>query len=111
MEWTEKKISEIVVLSVNGRLDGATSPVFDQGLQILLNAGEHKIVFDITQLEYISSAGLRVFLNTAKKVQKSGKVVLFGIKPHIREVLSIAGFDTIFSIAESEEDAIAVFQN
>lgn len=108
MEWTEKKVSETVVISVNGRLDGATSPGLDQGLQVFLNAGEHKIVFDITQLEYISSAGLRVFLNTAKKVQKTGKVVLFGIKPHIREVLSIAGFDTIFSIVETEEEALAL---
>lgn len=111
MEWTEKKISEALVISVNGRLDGATSPSFDQGLQVLINSGEFKIVFDVTQLEYISSAGLRVFLNTAKKVQKTGKVVLFGIKPHIREVLSIAGFDTIFSIAESEEEALALLQN
>ena len=65
----------------------------------LIGDGAPRLAVDLSKLEYISSAGLRVLLVVAKKVQQAkGKVVLFGLAPNVREVFSISGFDQIFSI-------------
>jgi len=62
----------------------------------------------MSRLEYISSAGLRVLLVMAKKVQQAkGKVALFGLSPNVREVFSVSGFDTIFSIQPDSAAALA----
>jgi anti-anti-sigma factor len=62
----------------------------------------------MSKLEYISSAGLRVLLVVAKKVQQAkGKVVLFGLVPNVREVFSISGFDQIFTIEPDADAAVA----
>jgi stage II sporulation protein AA (anti-sigma F factor antagonist) len=63
----------------------------------------------MTGLSYISSAGLRVLLVVAKKVQQQhGKVALFGLSANVREVFTISGFDTIFSITADSGAALAV---
>ena len=59
-------------------------------------------------LDYISSAGLRVLLVMAKKVQQAkGKVALYGLVPNVREVFAVSGFDTIFSIQPDSAAALA----
>src|SRR6266542_2680092 len=67
-----------------------------------------ELAVDMSGLDYISSAGLRVLLVMAKKVQQAkGKVALFGLVPNVREVFSVSGFDTIFSIQPDSATAVA----
>jgi len=74
----------------------------------VLAGGTPRLAIDMSALQYISSAGLRVLLVVAKKVQQAkGKVVLFGLGPHVREVFSISGFDKIFSIQSDAAEAVA----
>ena len=74
----------------------------------LLSGGAPHLAIDMSKLDYISSAGLRVLLVVARRMQLAkGKVVLFGLLPNVREVFAISGFDKIFSIHSDAEAAIA----
>ncbi|MFN5512072.1 MAG: STAS domain-containing protein [Burkholderiales bacterium] len=84
--------------SLAGRLDGSNAPATEKDLLALLET--HSAVdVNLAGLDYVSSAGLRVFLATAKAAKgKGGKVVLVSPKPAVLEVLQISGFDRILEI-------------
>lgn len=96
-----------VTLMLEGRLDTATSPNFEQSVRPHTESGTRLIV-DLAAVEYVSSAGLRVFLMAAKKLQKSGgKLVICGMTPAVREVFDIAGFSRMLRIEADQEAARA----
>lgn len=106
---TEESAGDVLVLSVSGRLDSTTAPDFEQGLLGHLDRSQSRMVLDCTDLEYISSAGLRVILMGAKKAKLAGgQLVLCGLRESIREVLAISGFLTILSVRESRAEALAL---
>ena len=103
-ERTEKA----VVVSPVGRIDGSNAAVLESAIQEQLVAGEKVLVFDFENLNYISSAGLRVFLMTARRLQgEGGKTLFFGISGSIAHIFEISGFSAILSIHESRSDALA----
>ena len=82
-----------------GRLDGFTSAAHEAELKALLAGDTSSVTIDLSQLEYVSSAGLRVLLMTAKLAKtKGGAVVLSSPTSVVRDVLKISGFDKIFEI-------------
>lgn len=83
---------------VEGRLDTMTSPELEQF--ILDNVNEaNEMVLDFSNLEYISSAGLRVVLMTHKKMVAKGGLTVVGANENIKEVFEITGFDEILNLA------------
>lgn len=93
------------VVHITGRLDAVTSPKLDQEATQIIEQGNHKIVFDLTDLEYVSSAGLRIFLVMAKKLkQLNGELALAGLQGNIKEVLEISGFPSILPCYDSIDD-------
>src|SRR5579864_1626821 len=105
MELAEEQAGNVRIVRVAGRLDSSAAQPAEDSFGRVLQGGPPHLAIDMAKLEYISSAGLRVLLVVAKKVQQAkGKVVLFGLVPHVREVFSISGFDQIFAI---ESDAAA----
>lgn len=106
MEITTEKKENLMVINLTGKLDSVTSPQLEDKLIKLIDEENYNIVFNCIQLDYISSAGLRVLLVGAKKVKvKNGKIKLANLKKHIREVFEIAGFTAIFELYETVEDA------
>lgn len=98
---------EAVVVAPDGRIDSTTSPALDHHLSGLLNSGRHRLVIDFSGVEYISSAGLRVMLTTAKRIRAAGgALVLCGMGDAVRQVFSLAGFLPLFAIEESRSGAI-----
>ena len=92
-------------------MDATTSNGLEERLLALIDGGEKQFVIDFSQLDYISSSGLRVLLLSAKRLRGSnGKIVLSSLKEHIKEIFEIAGFSSIFNIFQSQEDAINGFQ-
>ena len=82
-----------------GRLDGFTSATHEAELKALLGGDASSVTIDLSQLEYVSSAGLRVLLMTAKLAKaKGGAVVLSSPTSVVLDVLKISGFDKIFEI-------------
>ena len=84
-------------IALTGRLDTTTAPDLDAALQESLE-GITMLNFDFTNLEYISSAGLRVLLSTQKKMNQQGKMIIHHVIPSIMEVFEITGFLDILTI-------------
>jgi len=106
MDVVQKKQGKALILSVSGRLDAVTSPLFEDRLVRLIEGEEGNIILDLGQLDYLSSAGLRAILSVAKKIPRSEQMIVCNLSGMIREVFSISGFDGIFPIADSIEEAL-----
>ena len=108
MELTTVKIGAVSVLDAAGRIDSVTAKSLEEKLLSLVREAPPALILDFTKVDYISSAGLRVLLVVAKKVQQAkGKMVLFGLGPNVREVFSVSGFDKIFVIQSDAAAAVA----
>jgi len=106
MEITTEKKDNLMLINLTGKLDSITSPQLEDKLIKTIDEENYNIIFNCINLDYISSAGLRVLLVGAKKVKvKDGKIKLANLKKHIREVFEIAGFTAIFELYESVEEA------
>jgi anti-anti-sigma factor len=107
MEISTKKENNAVVVSVKGRMDAVTSPEFEKNLSALIATGETTFLINLSQLEYISSAGLRSILTIAKQLKaKDGKIFFAALQGAVKDVFQISGFGTIFKIFETEEEAL-----
>ena len=94
----EKKINQdAVTLIVSGRLDTQTAPELENELDVVL-PGLKELTFDMTNLEYVSSAGLRVILKAQKAMNAQGAMKLTGVNDNIMEVFDITGFLDILTI-------------
>ncbi len=101
MEILEQKLDNGYEFKVIGRLDASTSNDFEEKVIAAIENGETEIIVNFSELDYISSSGLRVLLVGAKKLKAlSGSVTLSGLKKHIKEVFEIAGFTPLFTIIE-----------
>jgi anti-anti-sigma factor len=106
MEIVETQQSNIIILSLVGRLDANTSKTLEDTLLSLIEAHHKRFIIDGPQLDYISSAGLRVLLMVAKKLKPlGGEVVLTSLKDHIKEIFEMAGFLSIFQTFGTREEA------
>jgi len=107
MEITQTQQGNTLVFAPSGRLDAETSELFEHQLLAAIAAGPRQILLDFSKLDYISSAGLRVLLLAARKLQEgNGQMALCALKPALKTVFDIAGFSTIFSIFASPEEAM-----
>ncbi len=103
----EKTMADVKVVMVIPRVDAASAKTVETQLAELVNSGTRKLVCNFSQNEYISSAGLRVFLSTLKMMKKTdGNIVLCGLQPYVQEVFDMAGFSQLFKIYSSEDEAV-----
>ena len=107
MDISEDRKADTVVLALSGKLDATTAKIFEDKIQAEINSGDRRFVIDLSQLEYVSSSGLRVLLLAAKRLHSTdGKIVLCSLKEHVRQVFDLAGFSSILSIYGSRDDAL-----
>lgn len=107
MNINESIQGDIVLLSLNGRLDANTSASLETAFAKLVEQGKGKFVFDLQGLDYVSSAGLRSLLSAAKMIKViQGKLALVRMNENVKEVFDMSGFSSIFSIYEQEADAV-----
>jgi anti-sigma B factor antagonist len=98
--------SEIIVLTPQGRLDADGSRPFQAQLQEHIASGRTHLLVDFSQTRYISSNGLRVLLVAQKRAQKNGGAVkLCALSPRLLEIFEMAGFDRVFEIFDTCEQA------
>ncbi len=101
----------VVVLEPAGRLDSNTAPVLEQQIDSV-GAGNdgHHLLVDFSNVEYISSAGLRVVLKVVKERQTSPKsFAVSSMQDHVREVFEISGFDAFITIYPDAMQAVVSF--
>lgn len=87
-----------LTVSLTGRLDTVTSPQLEGELRTVVN-GVTELIFDLTGLEYISSAGLRVLLSAQKVMNRQGKMTIRNVKPEIMDIFEVTGFVDILNIS------------
>ena len=99
----------IDVVRPAGRIDSANSGAFEVALGEVFERGGRRMVLDFSQIEYVSSAGLRSTLIAGKRMRAvpGGKLVLCSLAPQVREIFEISGFVAIFTICTSLEAALA----
>ena len=110
----EVKITEqdgIAVLELVGRMDATTTPEFESAAQALLVEGKKRLLVDMAQLEYISSAGLRGVLGLVKALKASaGKLAFCSLQPMAAEVFRISGFSAMLTVCDSRQNAFKALQ-
>jgi anti-sigma B factor antagonist len=107
MDISEQRADGATVLTLTGRLDGTNSATTDTALAEAVGRSP-ALVLDLSALDYISSAGLRVLLKAAKQAQTGKqKLLLAGLQPSVKQVFEISGFSTLFATFESRDAALA----
>ena len=110
MDIFEKKQDVISILTLNGRLDSNTSPSFEKKIFDSIENGSRSMILDFGQLDYISSAGLRVILKATKALKNNqGEILLCALEDYVQEVFEISGFDTFLPIYPTLEAALQKF--
>ena len=92
-----KRNAEEIKIELAGRLDTTTAPALDKTINEDIE-GMKKLVIDFKNLEYISSAGLRVLLGAQKKMQKIGSMKVINVCEEVMEVFEMTGFADILTI-------------
>jgi anti-anti-sigma factor len=107
MDISEERRADTVILGLSGKLDALSAKVFEDKVLGLIGSGAQRLIVDLSQLEYVSSSGLRVFLLAAKRLQPTnGKIGLCSLQDQIQEVFDLAGFSSILSIYASRDEAM-----
>jgi anti-anti-sigma factor len=102
MDITSSLDGGVTVFSIVGRIDFAASKDVEHAVSAAIQRGSQRIVFDMQQVGYISSAGLRAILMAAKQANSvGGGVAVFGLQADVEEVFTAAGFGKIVPIASS----------
>lgn len=97
MEIKKTTNNDEVTVSLTGRLDTVTAPQLEQEIKNSIT-GVTKLVLDFTELEYISSAGLRVLLMAQKTMNKQGSMIIKNVNETIMEVFEITGFADVLTV-------------
>jgi anti-sigma B factor antagonist len=96
----------VAVYRIVGRLDALTSQDLESAVGSAFSGGNPRIVFDMGEVTFISSAGLRVILKTAKQAAAAkGGLAIFGLQSAVNEVFEISGLQKFIPIASDETDA------
>ena len=111
MQIKEDKQGEILIVRVSEHLDTASSTIFESRLLGFVDRGDKMIVVDCEALAYVNSAGLKVFLLTAKRLEPlGGKLVLCALAPSVLMIFEMIGFTRIMKIVPTLDEALRVLR-
>jgi anti-sigma B factor antagonist len=98
---------DILIVSVSGRLDTVSAVEFQGKMQELLDDAPVRVVLDCENLEYVSSAGLRSILVTAKKAKTLGRTICCcSLQDMVKKVFQVSGFFTLIPVRDCLDDAL-----
>jgi anti-sigma B factor antagonist len=110
MKIIEEKQDAVNIFTLAGRLDSNTSQDFEKKVFTAISNGSRNMIFNFKDIDYISSAGLRVILKATKALSREeGRILLCDMQDYVKEVFEIAGFDTLLPIFPTMEDALKSF--
>ncbi len=107
---TVREHDEARVVDLVGFLDAHTAPQLEQTLQGLIDSGDFRIVVNFRDLNYISSAGLGVFMAFIEEVRgNKGDIKMAGMSPKVYNVFDLLGFPMLYEIFDEEKQAVKKF--
>lgn len=109
MEIVSAQKEDMLILDFIGQLDTGTAPKAEVEVNKYLESNQ-KVIFNLAQTAFVSSAGLRVFLGTAKKLKASGGLFrICNANAVVQEILDISGFSQILDVKDSLDEAVTNF--
>jgi anti-sigma B factor antagonist len=107
MEVTTKAMNDVELITISGRVDSVEAAKLAGALESAHKRGRHKIVVDMSQVEYMSSAGFRALGDAQRNSKRNqrGEVVLANVPPLVREALELVGLAEYFHISENVDSA------
>jgi len=107
MKLESNTIDSVTVVEMEGNLDTNTSVDAQEHINTLIDDGAVKLLVDFAEVDFVSSAGLRVLLATAKRLGGSGgSLRICGLNEAVNEVFEISGFSTILDVFPSRDEAL-----
>ncbi len=116
MELTHRRMHRVDILSISGRMQAPEATELQERINQLFAEGRFRLVLDLSHLEYISSAGLRVLIEARRRAREwkltdfeRGDVRIVNLPPRIRDVFDLTGFTSLFQIYDDLVDAVGSF--
>ena len=110
MEIQTRRVRDVLVVDMVGRLDSRTSGPASTELNKIAQGGDPKVLLNVAGLEYVSSAGLRAILVATKLLQvHNGAAKICRANPAVKHVMEVSGFNSLLTLYDTEEAALAAF--
>lgn len=110
MDWSVKQYGDILIIALDGNLDAVSVPHTEEFLENTLQEGRNKIILNLHNVFYVSSAGIRLIFSIAKSAQScQGRLCLCCVQDSVFEVLRMAGVDQLLPICQSEQECFSRF--
>lgn len=110
MELKTKKVDDIRIIELEGRLDVHLSMEIEIAVNQIIDNGDIKIIFDLSNAKYLSSSGLRILIAALRKLNKlDGKLVLVNLNDAVRKIFEVVELIDLFEIYPSVEEALKYF--
>jgi anti-sigma B factor antagonist len=112
MEISVNPMENCELVAVNGRIDSYTAPQLSDTLNQITSKNTYKIILNLGEVTYISSAGLRILIDVQKKCKREnqGEIILVRIPQRVYETLELAGFIPLFKSYNDVPSAVAAFR-
>ena len=112
IDINHKEVDELWEVSLTGSLDTETAPELEEDLAQIFDSDSNKVIFNMTGLDYVSSAGIRIITMTSRKMkEKSGAVAMTGLQPQVEKIFDIVKALPSFSIFKDEAEADEYFDH
>ena len=103
MKTLVKEEADLLIVSLAGKLDAVASPEVGEKIQAAIRQEPRAVIIDLSDVPFVSSAGLRVLVKVAKLVKPN--LFVSGVRPTVREIFELSGLDRIMSFSDSVESA------
>ena len=104
-------VDGLAIITLEGFVDAHTAPQFENAVQAEIDAGRNRIIINCAKLNYISSAGLGVFMTFVEEVrERGGDIKICGLIPKVKHTFEILGFQDIFEMPDEQATAVESFR-
>ena len=112
MKFEKSKTGSLLIVKPSGRLDSHESESFEEALKKLIEAGDNHILLDLSEINYVSSRGLRVLINGAKWAQSTGgRLAVCSPQGEVQKVLDMTGLGNLFGVFATSVEAVQSFES
>ena len=107
MELNHVQEGANTIIKIKGRLDAVSAPFADTAIKKIMEEDCRRVLFNLNDMEYLSSGGLRIILGVAKQLKlKGGKLVLCALHPFVKEVFDVSGMNSLIPIEDTVDAGI-----
>ncbi|MGA8321771.1 MAG: STAS domain-containing protein [Xanthobacteraceae bacterium] len=108
MDISQEHTGDVTIVEVKGRIDSNSAKTFGDRLNNLIKTGRARIIVDLKDIVYVSSAGFRALLLAARNAEeKNGTIALCNVSSEVRRLFDLARFTDLFPIYSSREEGVA----